>query len=82
MHIDIISAARTISAEASKVVAPSVDGELGILPNHAPMIARLKSGMVKITTLEGHEENYQISGGVVEVQPHLITVLADNAQAV
>jgi len=79
LHVDIVSAEKEIySGTAVMVFAPLVNGEVGILPRHAPLIARLKPGEVRVRT--GTEELFfYVSGGLLEVQPHLVTVLADTA---
>ena len=79
IHVDIVSAEASIySGLAEMVFAPGELGELGIAPRHAPLVTRLKSGEVRVNT--GKEElDFFISGGILEVQPHLVTVLADTA---
>jgi F-type H+-transporting ATPase subunit epsilon len=63
------------------VVVPGMAGEMGILPNHAPLLSTLKFGILKVRS-KGEEEVFTVAGGVVEVQPDLITVLADSAENV
>ncbi|MDX2424812.1 MAG: F0F1 ATP synthase subunit epsilon [Cycloclasticus sp.] len=79
IHVDIVSAEASIySGLAEMVYAPGVMGELGIAPRHAPLVTRLKPGEIRVDT--GKEElDFFISGGILEVQPHVITVLADTA---
>ncbi len=79
LHVDIVSAEKEIySGTAEMVFAPLVNGEVGILPRHAPLIARMKPGEVRVRT--GTEELFfYVSGGLLEVQPHVVTVLADTA---
>lgn len=80
IHIDIVSAEQEIfSGPATMVYAPAEMGEVGIAPRHAPMITRLKPGEVRVQTPEGNEESFFVSGGIMEVQPHVITVLSDTA---
>jgi F-type H+-transporting ATPase subunit epsilon len=80
IHVDIVSPEESIfSGAASMVFAPAYLGEVGITPRHAPLLARLKPGEVRVQTPEGTEEYYYISGGLLEVQPHMVTVLADTA---
>jgi F-type H+-transporting ATPase subunit epsilon len=67
--------------EADIVVLPGVLGEMGILPNHAPLLSALKFGILTVRS-KGKEEVFTVAGGVVEVQPNLITVLADSAENV
>jgi F-type H+-transporting ATPase subunit epsilon len=81
VHIDVVSAEASIfSGEAEFVVAPAGAGEVGIYPNHAPMITTIKPGALRIKQADVAEETLIfISGGMLEVQPGLITVLADTA---
>ncbi|MES1943988.1 ATP synthase F1 subunit epsilon [Salinisphaera sp. PC39] len=80
LHVDIVSAEGQIhSGSANMVYAPAEMGEVGIAPRHAPLLTRLKPGQVRIEDLEGQEQVFFVSGGVLEVQPHLVTVLADTA---
>lgn len=81
VHIDVVSAEESIfSGEAEFVVAPASAGEVGIYPNHAPMITTVKPGALRIKeSAEAEETLIFISGGMLEVQPGVITVLADTA---
>lgn len=81
VHIDVVSAeANIFSGEAEFVVAPAGAGEVGIYPNHAPMITTIKPGALRIKQTNVAEETLIfISGGILEVQPGMITVLADTA---
>lgn len=81
VHIDVVSAEASIfSGEAEFVVAPAGAGEVGIYPNHAPMITTIKPGALRIKQADVAEETLIfISGGMLEVQPGMITVLADTA---
>jgi len=80
LHIDIVSAETEIfSGTATMVFAPAEMGEVGIAPRHAPLLTRLKPGEVRVQTQEGDELSFFVSGGLLEVQPHIITVLADTA---
>jgi F-type H+-transporting ATPase subunit epsilon len=80
LKVDVVSAERAIfSGTASMVFAPGTEGELGILPRHAPLLTRLKPGTVRVVTPQGDEEPYYISGGLLEIQPHQVTILADTA---
>lgn len=81
IHCDIVSAeAEIFSGEAAMVVVSGEEGELGITPRHAPLLTRLKPGQVRVMLPDdGGEEFYYISGGMLEVQPHVVTVLSDTA---
>ena len=80
IHVDIVSAEAEIhSGEATMVVVTGEEGELGIAPRHAPLLTRIKPGQVRVMLPEGGEEFYYVSGGLLEVQPHVVTVLADTA---
>jgi F-type H+-transporting ATPase subunit epsilon len=80
IHVDIVSAEGEIhSGEASMVFAPARMGEVGIAPRHAPMLTALKPGEVRVQDTEGKEHFFYVTGGMLEVQPHLVTVLADTA---
>ncbi|HEX7156302.1 MAG TPA: F0F1 ATP synthase subunit epsilon [Burkholderiaceae bacterium] len=80
IHVDVVSAEESIFAgEAEFVVLPGEAGELGIYPRHAPLITRIKPGVVRIKTMGGEEELVFVAGGILEVQPHVVTVLADTA---
>jgi F-type H+-transporting ATPase subunit epsilon len=80
LHIDVVSAEESLfSGEATFVVLPGEAGELGIYPRHAPLITRIKPGAVRIQTVEGGEEFIFVAGGILEVQPKVVTVLADTA---
>ena len=80
IRCDIVSAeAEIYRGEATMVVATGEVGELGIAPRHAPLITRLKPGKVVVTTADGEQLDFAISGGILEVQPQVVTVLADTA---
>jgi len=81
IHVDVVSAEASIySGEAEFVVLPGEAGELGIYPRHTPLITRIKPGEVRIKPAGGGaEELIFVAGGILEVQPKLITVLADTA---
>ena len=79
-HVDVVSAESNIfSGEAEFVVLPGESGELGIYPRHTPLITRIKPGAVRIQKPGGEEEFVFVAGGVLEVQPRRVTVLADTA---
>jgi F-type H+-transporting ATPase subunit epsilon len=80
LHVDVVSAEELIfSGEAKFVALPGESGELGILPKHTPLITRIRPGAVRIETAEGGEEFVFVAGGILEVQPGSVTVLADTA---
>ena len=80
IRCDIVSAeAEIFHGEATLVVATGVMGELGIAPRHAPLITRLKPGQVRVHAADGSELFFYVSGGILEVQPQVVTVLADTA---
>ena len=80
IHCDIVSAEASIfSGEVAMVFATGELGELGIAPRHAPLLTRLSPGQVRVQLPDGEEEFYYVSGGILEIQPHLVTVLADTA---
>ena len=80
IQVDIVSAEGEIhSGEARMVFAPAQMGEVGIAPRHAPLLTALNPGEVRVETADGNEESFYITGGMLEVQPHRVTVLADTA---
>ena len=81
IHVDVVSAKQSIfSGEAKFVALPGENGELGILPRHTPLITRIKPGAVRIERADnGQEEFVFVAGGLLEVQPDRVTVLADTA---
>ncbi|RCS56656.1 F0F1 ATP synthase subunit epsilon [Parvibium lacunae] len=80
IHVDVVSAEESIFSGAAKFVAlPGESGELGILPRHTPLITRIKPGAVRIELENGGEELVFVQGGILEVQPNAVTVLADTA---
>ena len=80
IQVDIVSAEEQVfSGEAYMVYAPAIMGELGIAPRHTPLISPLKPGAIRLDMGDGKEELFFISGGILEVQPHLVTVLSDTA---
>jgi F-type H+-transporting ATPase subunit epsilon len=80
IHVDIVSAEQSIfSGEAEMVVAPGEAGELGILPQHTPMLTRIKPGTVRIQNGGKDDEIIFVSGGMMEVQPDRVTILADTS---
>ena len=80
IHVDVVSAeANIFSGEATFVALPGEAGELGIMPRHTPLITRIKPGAVRIEKADGGEEFVFVAGGILEVQPGTVTVLADTA---
>ncbi|MDX1561670.1 MAG: F0F1 ATP synthase subunit epsilon [Gammaproteobacteria bacterium] len=79
-HVDIVSAEGHIfSGEAKMVFAPAKMGEIGIAPRHAPLLTDLKPGSIRVEVEDGEEKFFYVTGGIIEVQPYLVTVLADSA---
>jgi len=79
-HVDIVSAEHEIwSGKATMVFAPGVMGELGIAPRHTPLLTKLKAGEVRVRGENGEDESFFITGGILEIQPHVVTVLSDTA---
>ena len=80
IHVDIVSAEREIfSGQAEMVFAPAIMGEIGIAPHHTPLLTQLAPGEVRLKLPGGEEEAFYVSGGMLEVQPHVVTVLSDTA---
>ena len=81
IHVEVVNAQESIfSGEAKFVALPGEAGELGILPKHTPLITRIKPGAVRIQRADNNEEEFVfVAGGILEVQPHCVTVLADTA---
>src|SRR5512136_2259464 len=82
IRCEIVSQDRQVfSGEADMVIVPGIQGEMGILPNHAPLLSTLKIGILRVR-FQGQEQVFTIAGGVIEVQPDLVTVMADAAENV
>ncbi|MEE2805138.1 MAG: F0F1 ATP synthase subunit epsilon [Pseudomonadota bacterium] len=80
LKVDIVSAEEEIwSGEGVMVFAPAAMGEIGIAPQHAPLLTRLKAGEVRVQQESGEEQFFYVSGGLLEVQGHIVTVLSDTA---
>ena len=80
IQVDIVSAEQAIfSGEAAMVFAPAVLGELGIAPGHTPLVTRLGPGEVRVRQSDGAERGFYVSGGILEAQPTVVTVLSDTA---
>lgn len=81
IHVDIVSAEHEIySGEVEMLFAPAELGEVGIAPGHAPLVTKMGPGEVRVKDTEGNESAFYVSGGLLEVQPKVITVLSDTAQ--
>lgn len=81
IHVDIVSAEHEVySGSAEMVFAPAEMGEVGIAPGHAPLVTKLGPGEVRVKDTEGNESAFYVSGGMLEVQPKVVTVLSDTAQ--
>jgi len=79
-HLDIVSAEDYIySGPAEFIIAPAIEGEVGVYPQHTPVLTRIKSGMVHIKAPLKDDENVYVSGGMLEIQPDVVTILADTA---
>jgi len=80
MHLNIVSAENEIySGTITQVFAPAELGEVGVMPRHAPMLSTLKPGVVRVIPQEGEEQSFYVSGGILEIQPHVVTILSDTA---
>ena len=80
IKVEVVSAEEHLwSGEGTMVFAPAVAGEVGIAPKHTQMLSPLKPGEVRVQTEDGNEEFFYVSGGLMEVQPHLVTILSDTA---
>jgi F-type H+-transporting ATPase subunit epsilon len=80
LHVSIVSVEGEIySGEATMVFAPASQGDLGIAPRHAPLLTNLRPGDLRVQTTDGEEKFFYVTGGILEVQPHMVTVLADTA---
>ena len=82
IRVEIVSQDRMVfEGDADIVIVPGEQGEMGILPNHAPLLSTMQFGILKVR-LQEEEEDFAISGGIIEIQPEIITVLADSAENV
>ncbi len=80
IHVNIVSAEQEIySGTATQIFAPAEMGEVGIMPRHAPMLSTLKAGVVRVISQGGEEQTFFVSGGILEIQPHIVTILSDTA---
>ncbi|MFV2003714.1 MAG: F0F1 ATP synthase subunit epsilon [Gammaproteobacteria bacterium] len=80
MHVNIVSAESEIySGTVTEVYAPAEAGEVGIMPRHTQLLSTLKPGTVRVVLQGGEEQSFYVSGGILEVQPHVVTILSDTA---
>jgi F-type H+-transporting ATPase subunit epsilon len=80
IRCEIVSQDRTVfQGEADMVLLPGTDGEMGILPHHAPLLTTLKYGIIRVRS-QGEEKVFTVAGGIAEIQPDLVTILADAAE--
>ena len=80
LHVDVVSAEKELfSGVAEMVFAPAIMGEVGITPRHTPLVTRLAPGEVRLKLPGNKEESFYVSGGLLEVQPHIVTILSDSA---
>jgi len=80
MHVDIVSAENEIfSGPVTELYAPAEMGEVGIMPRHAPLLTTMKPGEVRLVLQGGDVESFFVNGGILEVQPHVVTILSDTA---
>ena len=81
VHCDIVSAEEEIfSGRVEMVIAAGLEGDLGVAPGHAPLLSALKPGPIRVIKQGGEEEVFYVSGGYLEVQPNIVTILSDSAQ--
>jgi F-type H+-transporting ATPase subunit epsilon len=71
--------AEIFSGTVTQVFAPAEMGEVGIMPRHAPMLSKLKAGEIRVSDQDGEEYSFFVNGGIIEVQPHVVTILSDTA---
>ena len=80
MHLNIVSAENEIySGTITQLFAPAELGEVGVMPRHAPMLSTLRAGVVRVISQGGEEQSFYVSGGILEIQPHVVTILSDTA---
>ncbi len=80
IHVDIVSAEQEIfSGSAEMVFAPAIMGEVGIAPHHTPLITNLAPGEIRLKLFNATEKTFYVSGGILEIQPHVVTILSDMA---
>lgn len=79
-HVDIVSAeAEIFSGVAEMLFAPAVEGEVGVMAHHTPLLTHLRAGEVRVILPGGEEQDFYVSGGILEIQPHMVTILSDTA---
>lgn len=80
MQLNVVSAEQELySSTAQKVIVPGSEGDMGIMPQHTQLLSTLRPGEVLVTTASGEDESIYVSGGMVEIQPHVVTILSDTA---
>ena len=81
IRLEVVSAEKALfSGECEMIFAPAVMGEVGISPRHAPLVTTLRPGEVRAQLPGGEEESFYVSGGILEIQPHVVTILSDTGQ--
>ena len=81
IRLEVVSAEKALfSGECEMIFAPAVMGEVGISPRHAPLVTTLRPGEVRAQLPDGEEESFYVSGGILEIQPHVVTILSDSGQ--
>ena len=81
IRLEVVSAEKVLfSGECEMIFAPAVMGEVGISPRHAPLVTTLRPGEVRAQLPGGEEESFYVSGGILEIQPHVVTILSDTGQ--
>lgn len=80
VHLDVVSAEdKLFSGDVRSITVTALEGEMGILPKHTPLLTALKPGMIRLVTESGEEELFYVAGGIMEVQPDVVTILSDTA---
>ncbi|MCH8493236.1 MAG: F0F1 ATP synthase subunit epsilon [Idiomarina sp.] len=80
VHLDVVSAEdKLFSGDVRSITVTAAEGEMGILPKHTPLLTALKPGMIRLVTDSGDEELFYVAGGIMEVQPDVVTILSDTA---
>lgn len=80
IHVDIVSPeGQLFAGDATMVFAPGAEGEIGVAPRHAPLLTTLIAGVVRVQTAGHEEQSFYVGGGAMEIQPHVVSILADTA---